>query len=335
MASTQGNTNILFVAPQSAIATGSAFVGADAVRIRAGLSLNVNPGSLADPLLNSSLTQTSVRTGVRVAAGTIPTTMMPPSAAGVAPDCSLLLESLFGKAPTIVSGVSVRYTIDDAIRLVSILDSVKPDTSNQRVFLGATSDSVQFVATQESLNVDFTMSARDVINSASFAGLETARRGGYSGFPTVTGAPVTNAGHLTGIEGRLLWNGNRVSDITAATIGLNRQVERATNTLFNGPFAAAPVPGVRQGTFSFTAQEVDEANYLAMIADGDSDEYRPLILEVGKVGQLGVRFELPYSKLDPSNRQLNGQITTNDWTGTFIGTSAGLDEFALEYRIIA
>lgn len=186
-----------YVKLESAYGTIPTFANTDAFRFVRAAMLN-DVAVIQRPDKTGSRSQTAGTPGRKFARWTCEMGLSASGSVGVKPHVDPFLVALFGKAPTVNAGVSVVYSMDDAIPSLS-LASYRSRSNNitDRILHGAVVTGATFNLGQDAATWAVEGTGQWVLESGQWANADATQKGGLSSFPAEPGAPDASDGGLT------------------------------------------------------------------------------------------------------------------------------------------
>ena len=190
------------------------------------LSLDSNTNSIVRPDLNGSRTSIIGLKGRMTGSYSAEMTLAGSGSAGVAPDNDVMLQSVFGQAPTVVATTSVTYNLTDAISTFALYHFRKDTTGSatgitQQIGMGCTTKDCTISVGQDLATIAFSGDCQHVLDTDNFANYLAAWKGGLSAMPTVPAGPLVSHGKgVIGFTGSISVDGNVLAELKSATVKL-------------------------------------------------------------------------------------------------------------------
>lgn len=183
---------------------------------------------------------------------------------GVAPDCGPALQAGFGKLPTISTGVSVLYGLDDLLYYLTAWNFNAPSTATQMVAFNALVTKLEFELGGDvpkvsvSLEPGWVYDNQQAVDSAT----DPLAKGGLTTFPTEPATPVVNGTFPPGFALTATLDSNAYTTLLSAKISL--EVQRSLRKDTNCIFPRLGVAGPRKVSFDFSITD-DDSSQLASL----------------------------------------------------------------------
>lgn len=205
-------------------------------------------------------------------------------AAGVKPDCDVLLQLIFGKAVVIASGVSATYGLADNSYSASIWHYNDPSTVAQYVGISSVCNQLKITGGGDVPMLEFngqSLWSYDT-DQAADSGMDSVGKGGLSSIPAQP-TPTVNGKPPAGFTGAITLDGNSYSTLRNFTITLS-VARNLPLDVFNSYYGAAPVPGLRQVMVDFNIYDDDSANLQSLKQKAMVDKTQVnLIFQIGTI----------------------------------------------------
>lgn len=258
--------------------------------------------------------------------------LAPNGAAGTAPDCDALLQSLFGIAPTVVASTSVTYNRSDAILPFSLWSYRLPSTIDQRVGIGCTASQAVFNMGQDGL-ATFTAQgdALWVLEANQFGAADATQKGGLSSFAAEPSTPVFNGTGVVGFTGSIVVAGQTLATVRTAkvTMGVNNVPVKDT---FGTYYSSGSEGDEVKVTNSFSLYEDDSTAYNTLVAAAEAKTPVSCVYTLGTVAGNRVLFTVNGVKLMCPTREEQRRYIANFGDGRAFGTSpANRDELVVSF----
>jgi hypothetical protein len=284
MAVAYTRNQMCFPVLESTFGTAVTPVGADACLITS-LSTQASQGEIPRPDKTGSLGEIAGIPGRRSATWQASMSLAGNGAAGVAPDCDVFLQLIFGKAVAIAAATSATYALDDNQYSGSIWHYNDPSTVCQYVALGSVCNSLRVALGGDVPTLDFSGPALWVLDTDQLADVATdsIAKGGLSAW-TARPTPSVNGKAPAGFTGVITLDGQAYGTLRSATINLSVEKELPMDT-FNSYYAAAPAAGMRSVSVDFSIYDDDSANLKALKQKAAKAAYTvvDLVFAVGTV----------------------------------------------------
>ena len=241
------------------------------------------------------------------------------------PDCDVLLQMLFGDAP---SGRT--YTLSDLIVTGNLWRFRDPSTLDQQVALGSVLQRATFTLGQDIAEWSAEGQALAVLGSNFFGAADTTQKGGLGSFPTRPSAPVANGDAIAGFTGQMTVDGITLATIRTATIKVETGNALVTDTF--GSYYATSAEGDERGVmFSFNLYDDDTTGAETIKEAADSKAPITATVQIGTVSNNiftftinGIQLESP--DLDDNQRRFVATYKDSPAHESSIGAK---DEFSL------
>lgn len=244
---------------------------------------------------------------------------------GVLPDAHVLLDMLFGQAPT-----GLNWTLSDSIISGNLWSYRTPSTLDQRVCLGAILQNATFT-----LGADIAEWTADgeglfVLGSNFYSVADTIQKGGLGSFPAEPGAPTSAGDIIAGFTGSITIDGVTLAEIRTATIKVVTGNQLVKDT-FNNYYPTSPEGDERGVTLGFNLYDDDSVGHETLKEAADSKVAVDATIQVGTVANniftftvKGIQLEAPV--LDDNQRRF---VATYGDSAGHASTIALKDELAL------
>jgi hypothetical protein len=319
-----------YLAPEVTLGTIPAFAGTDACRFER-FSLNYTEAEVTDPDKSGSLGEPAVEPGRKAASWTASLAVRPTGTAGVAPDAKRLFESAFNSTGVVVAGTSVKYTLAETGTALSFsaFNVRRPTTLMQQIGLGCVVSSMSWELGQAAAKISASGSGKWVLDSKTFALIDSTGRGGLSSFPTPPATPVYTGKHSVGFIGSFKVGGVSYDNIVSANVSLNTGYS-IDQTEFNSYYGKTVEAGLRTVRASFTINDSDDASTTALYEAAISKTPLTMELQIGNIA--GRRMKLNLKGVQIAAPNLDDGASK--WRSSFsdckvAGTGIGLDAIEL------
>lgn len=251
-------------------------------------------------------------------------------AVGVIPDCDPFLQSLFGQAPTVNTGVSVVYTLGDistglAYVPITIAHYRQPSTVQQQIAWGVVMSDCEW-GFNDGVIAKMKMSGSGVYapDSLTFSGLDTGGKGGLGSIPAEPGSPVTNGNPAVAFQGSLTADGNSVLTVKSGTFSFRRTATPQYS--FGSEYVTGWGLGMRDVSLKFDLWDDDSTTMSDLLAHGIEDTVFSATLVIGNVAGNIWTFVLTGLQLTPPGLD-DGQ--SDRWVASFSNMAASVASIAL------
>jgi hypothetical protein len=213
--------------------------------------------------------------------------VIPSGTGGTVPDSDLLLQGIFGQAPT-----STTYTFADSAFVPFCLGRFQHGQTalTQQFGFGCLVGDASFA-----INGDvFTMSASGpaywVLDSENFANEDTAGKGGLTTFPLELSSPTVVGTIQRGFVGTATFDANGMDTTTAPLISAGIRIHTGNAYVadaFGVPYPALPVGGERSVGLSATFIDTDGAALNNLKVKAKAKTLMTVTLAIGATGDTG------------------------------------------------
>lgn len=247
------------------------------------------------------------------------------SGGGANPDCTVLLNMLFGQGPT-----SKVWSLSDSIITGNLWSYRTPSTLDQRVALGAILQTATFTLGQDIAEWTAEGECAYVLGSNFFSDADTFQLGGLGSFPAEPGSPVSAGDIIAGFTGLIVVDSVTLAEIRTATVKVNTGNALVTDTF--GSFYATQAEGdERNISFGFNLYDNDSVGHETLKAAADSKTPVTAVVTVGTIANNIYTFtvnniQLESPDLDDNQRRFVATYGDSRAHGTNL---ASKDELAL------
>ena len=185
--------------------------------------------------------------------------------AGTASDLAPILEAIFGQAGTVSAGVSVTYSLANAIPGLTLWNFRDPAGTNifNEVLWGGVVESAEFSGGAESeATLSISGTGPYVVNKPNFSSLSTSAKGGLTAFPSEPSSLAYLGTPAVAFTGSATING--VSTFKLETFRIRIALNRNIRPAFGDYHPSAESQGIREITVDMTLYEEDTANQAAL-----------------------------------------------------------------------
>jgi hypothetical protein len=147
--------------------------------------------------------------------------LRPNGAPGVKPDMDPLLQALFGQAGVVAAGVSVTYSLNDAILSFTAYNYRTPSTVSQQVAVGCIVQRATFKLGENIATCTFSGVALFVPDTFIFSTLDAGGKGGLSSIAAEPGSPTSNGPIVAGFTGSAVLDSNTFLNIRTMDVDIN------------------------------------------------------------------------------------------------------------------
>jgi hypothetical protein len=205
-------------------------------------------------------------------------------AAGVKPDCDVLLQLIFGKAVTISAGVSATYGLADLSYSASIWHYNDPQTAAQYLAVSAVGTQLKITGGGDVPMLEFSGQSLWTFDTDQLAdvNMDTVGSGGILTWTTEP-TPTVNGKPPAGFVGAITLDGNTYTTLRSFSITL--AVPRSLPLdVFNSYYGAAPVPGLRTVSIDMNLYDDDSTNLKSLKQKAMVDKTQVnLVFQIGTV----------------------------------------------------
>lgn len=235
------------------------------------------------------------------------------------PDCDPLLQSLFGQASTVNTGVSVVYNLADisqgglAYVPITIGHYREPSTVQQQIAWGVIITSCEWgfndgvIATMK-----YAGSGVWVPDSKTFSTLDTGGKGGLSSIPAEPSSPVTNGNPAVSFQGSLTCDSNAVATVKKGTLAFSRPA--SPQYVFGSEYVSGWGLGLRDVNLKFDLYDDDSSMMQDLLQHGVEDTVFGASLTIGNVPGNIWTFALTGLQLTPPGLD---DSSSDRWVATF------------------
>lgn len=278
--------------------TGTATVGNSNAFRFIKLATDAVRSTIDRPDKTGSFSMTQGKAGRRSGNWSMSCSLAGSGAAGTAPDINPFLESLFGKAKTVVSSTSVTYALDTNIYGLSIFNYRTPSTVTQQIAHGAVVDRAVFTLGEDVAQAEFSGPALWVLDDDEFSTADVTAKGGLSAFPSEPGSPVTNGDMAVGFTGAITIDGVSYGTLRRATITMATETQ-LDNDAFNNYYAPSASRGVLNVGLEASIYDDDSSDLSALKVKAKNGTAFDATFEVGTVAGNIWTFNLSNIVLEP------------------------------------
>ena len=183
--------------------------------------------------------------------------------AGTVPDMDVLLQSIFGQAPT--TGANVSYSFLDTAFVQFVLARFQHGLTGltQQFAHGCTVEEATFTLNGSVWEMSASGFATWVLDSENFASEDAAGLGGLTAFPLELTSPTTTGNIQTGFLGSATFDSNGMDVSSAPLISCTIKISTGIAPVidaFGYAYTAMQMGGARSVSMSCTFMDTDSAN---------------------------------------------------------------------------
>lgn len=227
--------------------------------------------------------------------------LIPPGAAGTAPDDDPILQAIMGVANTTVASTSVTYNLGETMYYLFLSRYNKtPGASSptNAYVLGGVPTSVKFTGGGNFLKYDISGSgvgSGDSVNFSSYTGGDAPLKGGLTTYAAEPGSATQNGNVVPGFGSGagFSFNGSSLAEVRGTIeISMDLGIDVVEDAV-NDPYPIAFIPGLRQISLSkIQCLDTDGTVLNALKAASFSKAANPVTLVFGNVAGSIITFTL-------------------------------------------